>query len=221
MKKTGIFLIAAAIFVGCTACQPRDQLDTASQDTEQNIVEPDSTKPDGAIVEILNGVKAFDSEQLEALLPEEGISLEQYVPVEFHGRLAQALGRMDYTVTDVRQDGNTAQVMLDITAIQAESAMNDAIVSATTYLAKQKLAGKSTEDYRALARVVVDALDIESLPLQTEPATAYMVADPDGTWSLDMSNTENLALLNAASGGALEIVEQFQSLANQYGINMQ
>lgn len=219
MKRIAILLLAAVFIAVFAACSKTDEQSAAGEESAQSesVVEPDPTKPDGAVSEILESAKNWDTDAAAAFLP-EGTTLEQYVPVALHDSLAQALSRMEYEVTGLSEDAGRAEVQLNITAVDAESAMNDAIVSAAAYVAKQKLAGNDIEDYSALAEVVADSIDIAGLPTKTSPATAYMVETGDGTWRLDLSDDRNLPLLNAASGGSVDLADRFIGLAQEYGI---
>lgn len=223
MKKTlRILLCSLAVSLLFTACQTQEDPAESSEpsSSEEEVILPDPTKPDGAMVELLEGAKQWDTELFSGYLP-NGVSVEEYIPEALRGTLQDALKRMDYHILRTETNGQTAYVELEITAINAESAAGEAISAAAAYVVQQQLSDASVQDIQEIAGVIADAIDVDSLPMQTTTCTAYLVQQQDGTWQLDTQDERNLSLLNAASGGSLSLVDDIKALAEQYGITIQ
>lgn len=179
--------------------------------------EPDSATPDGAVAELFESAKAWDTEAINEYLP-AGVDVGNYVPAELQGSLQQVLDQVDYEIGRATIDGDTATVEVTVTAVDAESAMSDAIAAAAAHVVKSQLTGKEVS-YIDAARVALEAIDIPSLPSKTTTAQAYMVRDGD-EWKLDTSDKNNTPLLNAASGGMVDLYGKFKELADTYGIEL-
>lgn len=219
MKRIFILLLAAAIAAGFTACQlfHRNEEPSEPEPSSQEELLPDPSTPAGAIAELLESAKQWDTDTVNRYLP-EGIDTETSIPEELRGLLQQSLERLEYKVGEANVDGNRARVETEITSVNAESAVTDAAAAVVGYVAKQKLTGKNVDDYTEITRIAIDAIDASKLPLVTSSATAYLIQDQDGTWKLDLEDEKNLPFLNAVSGGSIEMTAKIKNIAAEYGI---
>lgn len=219
MKRIFILLLAAAVAVGFTACQlfHRNEEPSEPEPSSQEELLPDPSTPAGAIAELLESAKQWDTDTVNRYLP-EGMDTETSIPEELRGLLQQSLERLEYKVGEANVDGNRARVETEITSVNAESAVTDAAAAVVGYVAKQKLTGKNVDDYTEITRIAIDAIDASKLPLVTSSATAYLIQDQDGTWKLDLEDEKNLPFLNAVSGGSIEMTAKIKDIAAEYGI---
>lgn len=227
MKKLTLIALVAAVSVTVTGCGAIRQFigvaeeSSVSEASSEPEFEPDSevlnpSTPQGAANELFRGAQNWDTDLINSRLP-IGANIESRVPPALENTLTQVLDRMEYTVGEATIDGDSATVVMEITAVDADSAFNDAVGAAVTYVVKQQIAGKPVNDYNEIAQQIIGKIDIAKLPTKTTTATAHMVKDESGKWVLS-SSEDNLALLNAASGGALDMVDKVKGLAEQYGI---
>ena len=64
------------------------------------------------------------------------------------------------------------------------------------------------------------SIDIPSLPTTTIKADAHLVKGADDEWKLDVSDESNMPLLNAVTGGSIEMAEKLKEMAGSYGIDL-
>lgn len=227
MKKALLILLGAALAIAFAACsrtsRPGEQA-TAPQtepptQAETLPPEPDPATPAGAVAELFEAAKSWDVAVIESHLP-EGVTVTQRIPEAYQSTLRQVLDRVEYTVGDVVETGDTATVELEITSVDAESALNDAVGAAAAYVAKKKLTGGAIESSSEVVDVILEAVDVAALPAKTSSAAAHLIRGGDGEWKLNLSDESNLPLLNAVSGGMVKLAERLRSLAESYGIQL-
>lgn len=224
MKKIILITMIAVLALTATSCRKgggREQSAPESSIPEVSLPqpEPDRTTPDGAMSELLQSARDWDVETVEGYLP-NGITVSQYVPAAYEASMKKVLARMEYTAGEPVITGDTATVEMQITSVDMSSAMGDATGAAIAYVAKQKLAGQPVNDYSAIAQAVIDAIDIDKLPTKSFSATAHMIQGGDGDWKLDLSDGANMPLLNAVSGGSVELAKQLKDMAADYGVDI-
>lgn len=230
MKKILLAVLVAALLGALAACakaeppaagrpEPTTDATEAATEAPTEPEKPDPTTPEGAVAALFDSVKAWDTAAIEAHLP-TGSSVSQAVPEQYQAALREVLDRVTYTCGDTAVNGDKATVAMEITSVDAESAVNDAIGAAAVYVAKQQLTGKPIESYDEVIGVVVDAIDIAALPAKTTTATAHLIRGGDGEWKLDLSDEANLPLLNAVSGGMVDLTDHLLALAETYGIQL-
>jgi hypothetical protein len=233
MKQFAAILLAVLLCVAAlSACRkkekppdpspaPSSSEEATEQPTEKETeppteppTEPEPT-PEEALSGLLDSAKEWDVTAIDAYLP-EGSTIKSFVPAGFDSVVASLLSRTEYKLGDAVIDGDTATIEAELTAADAEKALDDAIADMLPKVALSKLTGK-TVDYNALLDETIQGIDIAALPTSTTDATAYMIRGADGEWKLDAKDERNLPFLNAATGGAVDISKKLTDLAATLG----
>lgn len=233
VKRILILSLVASMLLGTVACsRPNDRKNSESEQSTSQKQEippsqpsqspeeiPDPSSPDGALKELLQAAGNWELETVNSYLP-TGVTIEKYLPAALEDTTRQVLERMEYTVGDVNTTGNNATVKLKITAVNLDDAVNSAINAVAVYVAAKQFKGETIDNYNEIVQIISDSIDVSSLPTTTKDTTAYMIKGADGDWKLDLSNEDNLPLLNAASGGAVEIAKKLKDMAENIGIQI-
>jgi predicted small lipoprotein YifL/flagellar basal body rod protein FlgB len=223
MKHIAVFFLIGLLCVAAlAACGKKENPPSSSvavtEPTTETPTEPDPATPEGAMTGLLKSAKEWDAEAINEFLP-EGSVVAGYVPAGFEGTVSSLLSRTEYEVYDAEIDGDTAAVELELTAVDAEKALQDAAAGLIAEITISQFKGQAV-DYSALIGETVKGIDIDSLPTVTKTATAHMVLGEDGEWKLDANNEANLPLLNAATGGAVDMAKELTEMAETYGIKL-
>lgn len=242
MKRWMLLLLAVTLAFATTACGFAYQFpwDSSSESAAEEASEPESepdpppepeipadqdpTKPEGATVEILESFRQWDVEALNSRMPADAQMdlLSWGIPPAFETHLKAISAKMTYTVGEAAVTGDKAVVKATIVSADSTELLNEIVSSAVSYIAKQKLLGKSPEDDPdALLRTVMDSISTENLPMVERKVEVRLFLDSDGAWKLENQGEENLPLFNAVFGGALDLVKQLSAMMSDYGISIQ
>jgi hypothetical protein len=236
MKQFAVILLTSILCVAAlAACQKKESQPSSSAQSPEIPVEietkplpvprpepepePDPGTPEGAMSGLLDSAKEWDAAAIGDYLP-EGSAITSLVPAEFEGVVSSLLSRTEYTVLDSETNGDAATVEVELTAVDAGEALEDAISGIVAEIAMGQLTGEPIDDYAALIDKSIQSIDVDDLPTRTTTATAYMTRGADGDWELDTKDTSNLPFLNAATGGAMDVAQQLTDLATTYGIKL-
>lgn len=158
-----------------------------------------------ALVQAIAELRALDTDGALALA---GEYVEGDVPVALGGMLSAALSQLSCTTTGAKIDGNTAIVSAEITAVNSR-----ALFTALTLQAAAYAMSADTENTAAdFAAYIGARIDCAKLDTVTTACDVRMSRAGDGRWSVHLDAAENLALVGAISGGALETFEQIAGL---------
>lgn len=171
------------------------------------------SSPQSAVEELLDSVKELDVATVQALLTDAaGLGNLDEQTRELLQPFAQ---RVSWEVGKAEIQEDTAAVEVSVTAPELSGVMSALSVEAVKYTAAQAMQGK-TPDYEAFARdYLKNKVDWEKLPLKTTEASVHLQRDGDGVWKIDNKNAENRELIDALTGGALETLQNLQSLVKK------
>jgi hypothetical protein len=119
----------------------------------------------------------------------------------FGGVIEQLAKRINYEVYAHKITAHTAVVDVRISAVDIGAAARSLLAQSATYIAFQRLMGRPADLNTYLsARAGVIIPELHTIATTT---SIHMIQGADSAWKLDLSNQENLHLLNAMCGGGI------------------
>jgi hypothetical protein len=228
MKKAIAFSLAALIlFAGCSRIFSRFAPSQASPPSEAAPApakppesskpesEPDKTTPQGAAEELLEEIVEIDEASVKDLAAKYLSS--QPVPDAYLELLTPITSRVTYDVGKAVIEGNEARVAITVTSVDAESAIKGVIPGALAHFAALQLTGRDvSEPEKILAKYAAENIDWDNLPTVKTETTLYLKLDENGEWQVNTQNPENMAFINAVTGGALNVATELQGLVQNF-----
>jgi hypothetical protein len=228
MKKAIAFSLAVLVlFAGCSRlfsreapseAPPQSSAPPASSkppEPPEPEKEPDKTTPQGAAEELLDKIVEIDEESVKELAAQYLSS--QPVPDAYLELLTPITSRVTYDIGKAVIDGDEARVAVTVTSVDAESAIKGVIPGALAHFAALKLTGRDvSEPEKILAKYAADNIDWDNLPTVKTETTLHLVLDENGEWQVDAHNPDNMAFIDAVTGGAVSVAGELQSLAQNF-----
>jgi hypothetical protein len=229
MKKAIAFSLAALmLFAGCSRLFTREAPSQAPPKSEASPApappapapskpesEPDKTTPQGAAEGLLQEIVAIDEDSVKELAAKYLSS--QPVPDAYIDLLTPITSRVTYDVGKATIDGGKARVAIAVTSVDAESAIKGVLPGALAHYAALQLTGRDvSEPEKILAKYAAENIDWDKLPTVKTDTALHLVKGENGEWQVDSQNPENMAFIDAVTGGAITVASELQGLAQNF-----
>jgi hypothetical protein len=228
MKKAIAFsLVTLILFAGCSKLFSRDTPSQAPPPSESAPApvkppepskpesKPDKTTPQGAAEELLQEIVEIDEDSVKDLAAKYLSS--QPVPDAYLELLTPITSRVTYDVGRAVIEGDEARVAITVTSVDAESAIKGVIPGALAHFAALQLTGRDvSEPEKILAKYAADNIDWDKLPTVKTETTLYLMLDENNEWQVNAQNPENMAFIDAVTGGAINVASELQALAQNF-----
>lgn len=168
-------------------------------------------KPDTAVTNGLNAVKALDTKTMQAYFDAEGMeSFEENNVSESNDQdetLKKLLSKMEYSITETKEDGDKAVVTADITAVDMKllmgEYMQDMLGLAFSGISEDEMEIKAEE-------MMVDLFSREDNATITTTVD-FQLKKADDSWKIQLSDE----LLDAILGGLISYGNQLNDAFDQ------
>ncbi|MCL2034639.1 MAG: hypothetical protein FWG94_07905 [Oscillospiraceae bacterium] len=221
MKKLlALFFVLLIFLAGCSR-KPGDSV--PSQDPTRRPDAPplqerkahDTKTPDGAAAFVLDEVIHLDREETEAMIRQH-LSIEE-VPESYYGILSQVCRRIKYKTGASKIDGNSAEIEVNVTVVDAKKAVYGCMPGALAHLAALQIAGKDVNEPEVvLANYAASNIDWDKMQTIKKDTVLYLVKSRNGEWTPDTNHHGNIEFVNAVSGGAVDLAESLKSIAERF-----
>jgi len=168
-----------------------------------------ATPPDEVVEEYLRLFKAADFEKLTTLMvaPEEGFDIEE-LQESVPGNLdyMEMVGKMTYRVGQPTINGDRAEVVAEITAVDLGTLVEALIGEFLPVALQMAMTGATQEEIAAEAeRVFGDITNLSDLKMVTNDVT-FTLVKVQGKWLIEFDEDGAIEFLNGVFGGLGDVI---------------
>jgi hypothetical protein len=141
----------------------------------------------------------------------------QPVPDAYLDLITPITSRVTYDIGKAAIDGDDAHVAIAVTSVDAESAIKGVLPGALAHFAALQLTGRDVSDpEKILAKYAAENIDWDKLPTVKTDTTLHLMRGENGEWQVNAQNPENMAFIDAVTGGAMGVAGELQGLAQNF-----